>query len=162
VEIPAGVENGMQMRLAGQGDAGARGGQSGDLYVVMHVRPHERFERRGADLVCEWEVSFPQAALGTTVEVPTLGEPVTLKIPAGTQSHTRFTLRGHGLPRLQGGMGDLFVLAKVVTPAQLSDEQRQLYQMLARMDEDGGGFPASDGEAPHAGIFSKIKDFLAG
>jgi molecular chaperone DnaJ len=163
VEIPAGVENGMQMRLTGQGDAGARGGQSGDLYVVIHVRPHERFERRGADLVCEWEIGFAQAALGTTVEIPTLGEPVPLKIPAGTQSHTRFNLRGHGLPRLQGGMGDLLVLVKVVTPTHLSDEQRQLYQLLSRIEEDGGAIqPTSEEEPQHAGIFSKIKDFLSG
>jgi molecular chaperone DnaJ len=163
VEIPAGVENGMQMRLAGNGDAGARGGQSGDLYVVIHVRPHERFERRGPDLACEWEIGFAQAALGTTVEIPTLGEPVPLKIPAGAQSHTRYTLRGHGLPRLQGGMGDLLVLVKVVTPTHLSEEQRQLYQLLSRIEGGEAADASSDEEEPqHAGIFSKIKEFLSG
>ena len=176
VDIPAGVENGMQMRLAGQGDSGSRGGQPGDLYIVLHVRPHERFERRGADLLCEWEITFAQATLGDQVQVPTLGETVPLKIPAGTQSGTRFTLRGHGLPRLQGGIGDLNVVAKVVTPTHLTTEQRHLFELLARLEQgdrlpdengDGDGEHPSGGRDAHhdpnrTGLFERIKDFLSG
>lgn len=169
VEIPAGVETGMQIRLAGDGDAGARGGRDGDLYLVLHVRPHERFERRGADLICEWELTFPQAAIGTTVEVPTFGETVPLKIPAGTQSGAPFTLKGHGLPRLQSrGTGDLHVITKVVTPTHLTEEQRQLYELLSRLEqgdlnrENGKGSPSGASAAEHHGLFDKIKDFLSG
>jgi molecular chaperone DnaJ len=165
VEVPAGVENGMQMRLTGQGDSGARGGRSGDLYVVLHVRPHERFERRGADLVCEWEITFAQAALGATVDVPTLGETVPLKIPAGTQGGTPFTMRGHGLPRLQGGIGDLHVVTKVVTPAHLTEEQRHCFELLARLEGGDSHSPngeTDDSEPRHTGLFEKIKDFLSG
>lgn len=164
LEVPAGVEHGMQMRLAGQGDSGARGGRPGDLYVVIHVRPHEFFERRGADLLCEWEVSFSQAALGATVEIPTLGEPVSLKIPAGTQSGTPFTLRGHGLPRLQGhGMGDLMVMLKVATPTHLTEEQKHLFRLLQKMEDGDGtlnGIPEEDRR--DGGFLDKIKGFLIG
>jgi molecular chaperone DnaJ len=163
VEIPAGVEHGMQMRLSGQGDSGARGGRPGDLYVVLHVRPHERFERRGADLFCEWEISFSQAALGAEVEIPTLGDSASLVIPAGAQTGADFTLRGHGLPRLQGGMGDLVVIAKVVTPTHLSEEQRHCFELLAHLEESGK--PLNHGkkeEEPRANLFERIKDFLSG
>jgi molecular chaperone DnaJ len=165
VEIPAGVESGMQMRLNGQGDAGARGGRPGDLYVVLHVRPHERFERRGADLFCEWEITFAQAALGSSLEIPTFGENVPLKIPSGTQNGVVFTLKGHGLPRLQGrGMGDLHVVAKVVTPTHLSQEQRHLFELLSRLEQgDKLLEEGKDGEGSnHGGLFEKIKDFLSG
>ncbi|MBW3624928.1 MAG: molecular chaperone DnaJ [Armatimonadetes bacterium] len=166
VEIPAGVESGMQIRLAGDGDAGARGGRDGDLYLVLHVRPHERFERRGADLICEWELTFPQAALGTTAEIPTFGETVSHKIPPGTQNGTPFTLKGHGLPKLQGrGTGDLHIVTKIVTPTHLGEEQRQLYELLARVES--GEMARENGKAPereaeHLGLFDRIKDFLSG
>lgn len=127
VRIPAGVESGSRIRLRGEGDAGDRGGPPGDLYVIVYVRPHEVFERRGDDLLCEIPISFVQAALGDTIEVPTLAGDEKLHIPEGTQTGATFKLRGKGLPNINsGGHGDEHVIVRIVTPRKLTDEQRKL------------------------------------
>jgi molecular chaperone DnaJ len=131
IKIPAGVEDGMRLRVNGEGDAGNRGGSSGDLYVVLRVREHPYFERRGNDLYCTIPISVPQAVLGTEIKVPTLRGTERLKIPEGTQTGSVFRIRGKGLPNLDGrGQGDLYVNIAVVTPTKLSREQRRLVESL--------------------------------
>ncbi len=105
VKIPAGVDSGFRLRLAGEGEAGERGGPPGDLYIYITVREHEFFRREGNDVHCEVPVSFVQAALGDEIEVPTLSGTVKLKIPEGTQTGTRFRLRGQGIPDPRGTAG---------------------------------------------------------
>ena len=132
VKIPAGADTGMRMRLIGEGDAGANGGPSGDLYLVLYVRDHELFERRGNDLFFECNISFAQAALGDTVQVPVINGLEELKIPEGTQSGQAFTLRGKGLPDINGrGKGDEHIVVKVQVPTKLSAEQRDLLKQFA-------------------------------
>ncbi len=130
-KIPAGVEDGTRIRFQGLGEAGAFGGPSGDLYVVLHVKEHPFFEREGNDLHCVVPISFSQAALGTEIKVPTLEGEHTLKIPEGTQSGTAFRIRNKGVPVLEGrGKGDLYVEVRVQTPARISRRQRELLQEL--------------------------------
>jgi molecular chaperone DnaJ len=127
VKIPAGVDNGDRVRLAGEGEAGRNGGPAGDLYVEMHVRPHEIFEREGENLSCEVPISFGTATLGGSVIVPTLDGQVSLKIPAETQSGRVFRLRDKGVQPVRGGSrGDLFCRVMVETPVKLSSEQRDM------------------------------------
>jgi molecular chaperone DnaJ len=132
VDVPGGIEDGQRIRLAGRGHAGEKGGPAGDLYVLVRVRPDERFLRDGEDLVTVVDVAAPVAALGTRVEVPTLdGEPVELELPAGTQPGETLAVRGAGLPPLRGGRrGDLRVVVNVVVPRRLSAEQRGLLERL--------------------------------
>lgn len=133
ITIPAGVDEGAQLRVTGEGESGTRGGPSGDLYVVIRVKPHEFFEREGDDIYCEVPLTFTQAALGDEIEIPTLTEKVKLKIPSGTQTDTYFRLKGKGVPRLRGyGQGDQHVKVVVVTPTNLSEEQRELLRELSR------------------------------
>ena len=125
VKIPRGIEDGMKIRIPGEGSAGERGTPSGDLFVLVHVRPHERFRREGADLHCDVPITFPQACLGTRIEVPTLDGTATLRITPSTQSHTVFTLKGKGIYSLGGSQrGDLHVRVVVSVPRKLTDEQR--------------------------------------
>ncbi len=132
VKVPAGVETGTRLRLAGEGDAGQKGGGPGDLYVFVGVRPHAVFQRRGNDVFVEVTLDFAQAALGTEIEVPTLDGPVKMRIPEGTQTASQFRLRGKGIPSLRGfGRGDQHVQVRVVTPARLTARQRQLLEELA-------------------------------
>src|SRR5579884_4053786 len=132
VEVPAGIADGQRIRIAGRGHAGERGGPPGDLYVLIHVREDPRFVRDGEDLVTVVDVPAPQAALGTTVEVPTIDGPTDLEIPAGTQPHATLTIRGAGMPALRGRRhGNLRVVVNVVVPRHLSHEQRELYEQLA-------------------------------
>jgi molecular chaperone DnaJ len=127
VKIPAGVDNGDRIRLSGEGEAGRNGGPAGDLYVEVHVRPHDIFEREGEHLSCEVPVSFVTAALGGTVVVPTLDGQVSLKIPPETQSGKVFRLRDKGVKPVRGGSrGGLFCRAVVETPVNLSGEQKDL------------------------------------
>jgi molecular chaperone DnaJ len=127
VKIPAGVDNGDRVRLAGEGEAGRNGGPAGDLYVEMHVRPHDIFEREGDNLSCEVPISFGTATLGGSVIVPTLDGQVSLKIPAETQSGRVFRLRDKGVQPVRGGSrGDLFCRVMVETPVKLSSEQRDM------------------------------------
>ena len=133
VKIPAGIDNGFRLRIAGEGEAGMRGGRRGDLYILVYVKPHGIFERHDNDIACEVPISFVQAALGSEVEVPTLNGKVRMKIPAGTQSGKVFRLRGKGIPSLQGlGRGDEHVRIIVETPTNLNAEQKKFLQEFAR------------------------------
>jgi len=132
IKIPAGVDDGAQLRVSGEGEAGTRGGPSGDLYVVIRVKSHEFFEREGDDIYCEVPLTFGQAALGDEIEIPTLTEKVKLKIPPGTQTGTYFRLKGKGVPHLRGyGQGDQHVKVTVVTPTNLTEDQKSLLRQLA-------------------------------
>ena len=137
VRIPAGIEDGSRLRSSGNGEAGMRGGPSGDLYVVVHVREHDIFSRHGDDLLCDVPVGFPIAALGGEIEVPTLNGAARLKIPAGTQSGTLFRLRGKGMPNVHGhGHGDQHVRVMVEVPARLSRAQREKLDEFAALPND--------------------------
>ena len=133
IRIPVGVDSGTRLRTSGNGDSGTRGGPAGDLYVVIHVKSHELFERDGDDLHCIVPVPFPRAALGGEVKVPTLEGSTTIKVPAGTQSGTQFRVRGKGMPVLGGGQrhGDLYVHLEVEVPTKLNADQRKLLEQLA-------------------------------
>jgi molecular chaperone DnaJ len=156
VKIPPGVDTGNRLRVAGEGEAGTRGGPPGDLYVFIHVRTHELFRRQGDDLFFEAPVSFVQAALGTEIEVPTLDGKVSLKIPEGTQPGTSFRLRGKGIPHLRGyGRGDLHVRVNVKIPQKISGKQRELLREYARL-------AGEETAAPDKGILGKVKDALGG
>jgi len=140
VNIPAGVEDGNQLRLAGEGEAGALGGPAGDLYVVIHVREHEIFIRQGPHLVCELPITFPQAALGDEIEVPILGGKATLTVPPGTQPGQRLTLKGKGMPQLRRrGHGDSIYEVVVEVPARLTPEQRELLEQFRDASKDDAG-----------------------
>jgi molecular chaperone DnaJ len=157
VNVPAGVDTGDRIRLGGQGEAGHSGGPAGDLYVEIRVRDHQIFERDGADLACEVPISFATAALGGTIEVPTLTGKVSLKIPAETQTGKVFRVRGKGVKPVRGGhVGDLFCRATVETPVKLSERQKKL---LAELDESlrGGGNRHSPRES---GWLDGVKNFF--
>lgn len=137
IKIPAGVDNGARLRSTGNGESGARGGPAGDLYVVLHVQPHEIFQRDGDDLVCEVPISFVQAALGADVEVPTLNGKSQIKIPAGTQSGSIFRIKGKGVKNVQGyGVGDLHVRVTVEVPSRLNSGQRAKLEEFAALCDD--------------------------
>ena len=134
VKIPAGADTGMRVRLVGEGDAGERGGPSGDLYLVLYVKEHELFERRGNDLYCEIPISFVRAALGDTVQVPIVNGMEELRIPEGTQPGQVFTLKGKGIPDVNGrSRGDEHVVVKVEVPTRLNAEQRELLKQFAEL-----------------------------
>lgn len=136
VKIPAGVEDGARIRLGGRGEAAPAGGRAGDLYVDVHVRPHKLFGRRGPDLTLSLPVTYPEAALGAQVQVPTLNGPVKLKVPAGTSSGRTFRVRGKGGPKRGGGNGDLLVRVHVEVPSKVSKEERQLLEQLRDVSGD--------------------------
>jgi len=132
LRIPAGVDTGSRLRSAGNGEAGLRGGPAGDLYVVLHVRPHDIFQREGDDLLCEVPLTFVQAALGAEVDVPTLNGKTSIRIPAGTQPGTLFRLKGRGVKNVQGyGHGDLHVRVNIEVPTQLTSAQKAKLQEFA-------------------------------
>ncbi len=132
IRIPSGVDDGTRLRVAGEGESGALGGATGDLYVVLRVRDHPFFERRGDDLYCTVPISMAQAALGAELKVPTLNGQERLRIPEGTQSGSVVRLHGKGLASLEGrGHGDLYIVLQVVTPTHLNREQRRFMEMLA-------------------------------
>ncbi|MBX6377072.1 MAG: molecular chaperone DnaJ [Clostridia bacterium] len=134
LRVPAGIADGEQLRLAGQGEPGVHGGPPGDLFVTVRVRPHPAFRREGDDVVSDVVVEVPQAVLGATVEVDTLDGRVPLEVPPGTQSGSVFRLRGKGIPRLRGGgRGDHRVRVQVHIPKDLSEEERALYRRLAEL-----------------------------
>ena len=152
VKIPAGVETGSRLRIAGEGESGTSGGPAGDLYVVIHVKEHEQFERQGSNLYASVPVTFAQAALGAEITVPTLEDQQSLKIPAGTQTGTVFRLKGNGMPVLGGrGRGDLFVAVTLVTPTTLSREQRRLLEQLADIE---------DTDLEDKGLMDKVRDIF--
>ncbi|MEW9107807.1 molecular chaperone DnaJ [Cytobacillus gottheilii] len=157
VKIPAGIDDGQQLRVSGQGEPGVNGGPAGDLYVVFAVRSHEFFERDGDDVYCEMPVTFVQAALGDEVEVPTLHGKVKLKVPAGTQTGTKFRLKGKGIPNVRGyGTGDQHIIVKIVTPTKLTEKQKQL---LTEFAEVSGGVPQGEHEES---FFDKVKRAFKG
>jgi molecular chaperone DnaJ len=137
VQIPAGVDDGSRVRLPGCGNAGRRGGRPGDFVLAIQVEAHPFFRRQGEDLSCELPVTVTEAALGAHVEVPAPDGPVTIEIPAGTQTGQRFRLRKRGVPRLgDAGRGDLYVEARVVVPRITDDRSRELLRDLARLNPD--------------------------
>jgi len=136
IKLPAGVETGSRLRISGEGEAGVNGGPSGDLFVVVHVKEHETFERQGANLYSAFPISFAQAALGADVKVKTLDGEEELKIPAGTQTGTVFRVKSQGMPILGGrGKGDLFVATTLITPKSLTKEQRKVLEKLADVED---------------------------
>lgn len=155
VKIPAGVETGQQIRLAGQGEAGFNGGPYGDLFVIINVNPSDKFTRDGSTIYYTLNISFVQAALGDTVEVPTVHGNVEMTIPAGTQTGKTFRLKGKGAPRLRGGsQGDQHVTVKIVTPTKLNDAQKEALLAFAKASGDEKIAPQKKG------FFNKVKDAL--
>ncbi|KOO52235.1 molecular chaperone DnaJ [Viridibacillus sp. FSL E2-0187] len=156
VTIPAGVDDGQQLRVSGQGEAGTNGGPAGDLYIVFHVRAHDKFERDGDDIYLELPITFAQAALGDDIEVPTVHGKVKMKIPTGTQSGDRFRLKGKGVKNVHGyGTGDQHVIVSVVTPKKLTEKQKQLLREFASIS---GDIPEEQGST----LFDKIKNKFKG
>jgi molecular chaperone DnaJ len=156
IKVPPGVDNGSQLRITGEGEAGPVGGPPGDLYVVLRVKEHALFKRDGTHLFCEIPVSVPQAALGATIDIPTLeGDKEKLHVPEGTQSGAVLRLRGQGVPHLGGrGRGDLHVLVRVVVPTRLTSEQKKLIQQLAET------LPIPDIEDKEKSLFERMRDFF--
>lgn len=154
IPIPAGVNTGTQIRVSGEGEPGANGGPVGNLYVVISVSPHKYFRRREDQVFVEVSINVAQATLGAEVLVPTPYGPEKLKVPAGTQSGTVFQLRGKGAPRPQrSGKGDLFVIVNVATPADLTKEQKKLYEELRKSS------PAEAQPLEH-GLLERLQDIL--
>ena len=155
VKVPAGVEQDTRIRYSGEGEAGRFNGPAGDLYVVLNVKAHKFFERDGDDLHCVLPISFPQAALGTELQIETLEGPSTIKVPEGTQNGREFKLRGKGVPHLNSsGKGDLIVEVRVATPTKLSKAQKELMRQLSEtmMVENT---PTS------RSLFAKMKDIFS-
>ena len=153
VNIPAGVETGTRIRLAGEGEAGMRGGPAGDLYIFIEVARHDLFEREETNLFCRVPVSVIKAALGGDIEVPTIdGGRSRVKIPAGSQTGRQMRLRGKGMPALRGGgAGDMFIELAVETPVNLTSKQKELLREFEAMSEDNN--PESKS------FFSSVKNF---
>jgi molecular chaperone DnaJ len=152
IRIPAGIEEGVRLRVSGEGDAGEPGGQRGDLYVVVREVEHKIFQRSGADVITEIPVSFAQMAMGDSVEIPTLRGRAEMSIPAGTQSGKVFRLRGQGLPVLEGrGRGDQLVRVFVEVPRKLNERQRELLKEFAELDRKSSG---------HKSFFEKIVSYF--
>ena len=154
IRIPAGVDTGARLRVAGEGEAGSAGGGRGDLYVVIHVKEHELFERQGNNLYVNVPVTFSQAALGAEIPVPTLDAEEVISIPEATQTGSIFRVSGKGIVSLQGhGRGDLYVVVTVMTPSRLTREQRRLLEQLSSIEE-------KQKEKPARNIASKVKDIF--
>ena len=156
VPVPAGVDSGIRLKLEGEGEPGDKGGPAGDLYVVIEVKEHPLFQRHDADVICEVPISFPEAALGGKVEVPTIEGKVEMAIPAGTQSGKVFRLRGKGIAHLNGsGRGDQLVQVTIEVPRHLTKRQKELLEQLSE----------SFGEAQHPkshSFFDKVKELFGG
>lgn len=166
VNVPAGVDNGTRLRMAGEGEAGENGGPSGDLYIYIRVRPHEIFTRDDTDIYMEQKINVAQAALGDEIEVPTLEGRIKFTIPAGVQSGARFRLKGKGVKGMRSyGKGDQYVTVIVETPKNLTDEQRQLFEKLAdsldRFDgQSAKGVRRTEKKKEDKGFFDKMKDLF--
>ncbi|MCR4399049.1 MAG: molecular chaperone DnaJ, partial [Firmicutes bacterium] len=151
VKVPAGVDTGLRLRLAGEGEPGERGGPRGDLFVNITVKPHPIFERRDDDLHCEATLAFVQAALGDEIEVPTLDGKAVLRIPEGTQPGAVFRLRGKGMPRLRGpGRGDLHVHVTISVPTRLTDREKELLIQFSKLQ--------AENRAGGKGFFGRMRD----
>lgn len=154
VKVPPGVDGGSRLRVVGEGDSGDRGGPSGDLYVVLSVAPHEFFRREHDDVICEVGITFPQAALGAEIEVPTIEGPVKLKIPQGAQTGKVFRLKGKGIASLRTGRrGDEQVVIIVHTPTGLTKRQKELLEEFAEISGETGA-------SPDKNFFSKVKEIF--
>ncbi|WP_099867121.1 molecular chaperone DnaJ [Pararhizobium haloflavum] len=155
VNIPAGIEDGTRIRLAGEGEAGMRGGPSGDLYIFLSVKPHEFFQRDGADLFCSVPISMTTAALGGQFDVVTLdGSKTRVKVPEGTQTGKQFRLRSKGMPVLRSSQtGDLYIQVTIETPQKLSKRQRELLTEFESLS-------SKENSPESAGFFSRMKDFF--
>ncbi len=154
IKIPAGVETGSRLRLAGEGEPGPSGGPAGDLYVFLSVKEHPIFTRDGDDIIMEQRISFTQAALGAKIEIPTLKEPATINIAPGTQSGTKFRLKGYGVPNVRGyGIGDQITHIRVDIPTRLTARQRELLEEYSRI---GGDEDAEDSK----GFMDKVKNLF--
>jgi molecular chaperone DnaJ len=157
VEIPAGIDTGDRVRFRGLGDAGDPSAPRGDLEFAIRVKEHRFFQRDGANLICQWPVTFALAALGAAIEITTLtGEKVKLDLPRGTQTHEVVKLAGYGMPNRRGGRrGDLLVQVVVDTPQSLTPEQEQLFRKLAELEQQLQHQPP-----PKKSIFAKLKDWM--
>jgi molecular chaperone DnaJ len=155
VGVPAGVDSGTRLRMAGHGEPGTNGGPAGDLYIFLEVKEHAVFERRGADLFCTIPISITQAALGATVKVPTLSGEEELEIPEGTQSGQIFRRKSKGLPNPHGGRGDLYVNIRVVIPSKLSKEHRRVLEQLGQTMK-----VENKPEERSSSFFDKVKDIF--
>ena len=154
VKVPAGVEQETRIRYQGEGESGKFGGPAGDLYVVLGIKPHKFFERDGDDLHCVMPISFPQAALGTELEIQTLEGTETIRVPEGTQSGREFKLRGKGVPHLnERGKGDLIVEIRVQTPNKLSKQQKELLRQLSET-------MTVENTPTSRGLFDKVKEIF--
>ena len=154
VRIPAGVDSGSQIRISGEGEAGIRGGPSGDLYVVLRVKGHAHLSRRDQDVIYELRVNIVQATLGDRIEIPTLEGPVEIAIPAGTQNGQSFRMAGRGMPDVRGGRrGDQYVVVQIVVPKDLSAEQKALLRKV-------GGLTGKP-EKVSKGFFEKLRDAIS-
>lgn len=154
INIPPGIDTGARLRVSGEGEPGPRGGPDGDLYVFVTVEPHQIFKREDTDIICEVPISFPQASLGTEIEVPTIEGNVKLKIPAGTQPGKVMRLRGKGVTSLRSSRrGDQFVHIRVETPSKMNKRQRELMEEFANI--------SNDDVFPHKkGFFDKVKEIF--
>ncbi len=132
VKIPRGVENGMRLRLAGEGDAGERGGPAGDMYIEIYIRGHDKFSREGNNLVTVKKISYPEAVMGNEVEVDTMDGKGKIRIPPGTRHGDRFVLKGKGMPKLRGGHGDMIVQVSIDIPKKVSQKEKELLKELAK------------------------------
>lgn len=154
VKIPAGVDNGSRLRVSGEGEAGAKGGPNGDLYVYLYVKPHKFFERDGTTVLCEVPINIVQATLGADIKVPTLDGQVTMKVPEGTQPGKVLRLKGKGIPSLRGGSrGDQLVRIKVVVPTKLNDKQKDALRKFADISKDNIN-------PEEKSFMDKVKDFF--
>lgn len=158
ITIPPGVETGSRLKVAGEGEAGEKGGPSGSLYVFLTVGKHDLFERIGDDIICEKDITFPLASLGGEIEVPTLKGIVKIKIPEGTQTGKIFRLRNYGVKSLRGGQGDQLVKIFVRTPTELSSKQRELLKQLAEEDPES----KATGIGSSKTFLEKVKEALGG
>lgn len=157
VNIPAGVEDGTRIRLAGEGEAGLRGGPAGDLYIFLSIRPHEFFQRDGADIFCKVPISMTTAALGGQIDVPTVeGQITRVKVPEGTETGKQFRLRGKGMPVLRSKVtGDMYIQVEVETPKNLTRKQCELLEEFERESHKE--------TSPHSiGFFARVKEFFEG
>ena len=153
VTIPAGIDTGQRLKLSNEGEAGDHGGPPGDLYIVINVLDHDFFRRDGAEVICDIPITFAQAALGAEIDVPTLDGKVSMKVPAGTQSHKTFRLKGKGLPHLgRGGRGDQMVRVMVEIPSRLTSEQADALRKFDELSQKD-----SKAHPMHHGFFDRVK-----
>lgn len=157
IDIPAGVEDGMQLTMRGRGNAGIKGGPAGDLLISIEVKPHAELKRDGNNLIFELYLSFPDAAIGCSVEVPTLTGPVKIKIPPGTQSGKIFRLNGKGLPSVQSyGKGDELIYVNIWTPKKISDDEKKILEKL----NASPNFQPQPSKT-EKGFFERMKDYFS-